>query len=201
MGIVFNFWPTLVFATVIICWFAFAGAFILRKKPPSPPDQKREPGSLFGVALQGLSYALVWAIHRQSFTLIIDGSPPARKIALAGGMLAMAVAIGSVYLVMASIKTLGKEWSLTARVVEGHKLATTGPYARVRHPIYTGMLGMLLATGLAISVWQVLVIALVVFFVGTIIRIRSEEKLLRETFGETFDDYKQRVSAILPGIY
>ena len=43
--------------------------------------------------------------------------------------------------------------------------------------------------------------ALVVFFVGTTIRVRSEEKLLREAFGEQFEKYAQRVPAILPGLY
>jgi protein-S-isoprenylcysteine O-methyltransferase Ste14 len=75
--------------------------------------------------------------------------------------IAIAAAIGSVLLVMAAVKTLGKEWSITARMVEDHKLATKGPYARVRHPIYTGMLGMLIATGLAVSHWIALVAAIV----------------------------------------
>jgi protein-S-isoprenylcysteine O-methyltransferase Ste14 len=99
------------------------------------------------------------------------------------------------------VKTLGKEWSLTARLVEGHKLATSGPYAYVRHPIYAGMLGMLVATGLAISHWISLLAGLLIFFIGTIIRVRSEDRLLREAFGEQFENYAQRVSAIVPGLY
>jgi protein-S-isoprenylcysteine O-methyltransferase Ste14 len=194
----FEFLPTLVFVIVMVCWFAFVGIFLLRKKPPSPPDQKREPGSLFGVALQGVSYGIVWGVHRKAFTPIISGSQP---ITIATGGLAIAAAISSVWLITMAVKTLGKEWSLTARVVEGHELATSGPYAHVRHPIYTGMLGMLVATGLAISHWAALLSALVIFFVGTIIRIRSEEKLLREAFGEQFENYAQRVPAIVPGLY
>ncbi len=190
--------PTLVFVIVMLCWFVFAGVFFLRKKPPSPPDRKRDPGSLVGVALQGMSYAIVWGVHRTVFTPIVSGNGP---IALAAGMLATLAAIGSVWLVMSAVKTLGKEWSITARLVEGHKLATTGPYAYLRHPIYTGMLGMLVATGLAISHWLALLAALLIFFIGTIIRVRSEDGLLREAFGEQFENYAQRVSAILPGVY
>jgi protein-S-isoprenylcysteine O-methyltransferase Ste14 len=63
------------------------------------------------------------------------------------------------------------------------------------------MLGMLVATGLAVSYLPVLVIAVVVFIAGTVVRIRSEDKLLRETFGATFDDYARRVAAIVPGIF
>ena len=48
---------------------------------------------------------------------------------------------------------LGKQWALVARVPEGRKFLTEGPYARVCNPIYSGMFGMLLATGLAVSRW------------------------------------------------
>jgi protein-S-isoprenylcysteine O-methyltransferase Ste14 len=190
--------PTLVFVVVMICWFVFAGVFLLRKKPPSPPDRKREPGSLFGVALQGVSFGILWGVRRTMFTPIVAGR---ELITLVTGLLAIVAAIGAVWLVTLAVKTLGKEWSLTARLVEGHKLATSGPYALVRHPIYTGMLGMLLATGLAISHWAALLAALLVFFIGTTIRIRSEEKLLREAFGEQFENYVRSVRAIVPGLY
>lgn len=197
MTITFEFLPTLVFVIVMLCWFAFAGVFLFRKKPPSPPDQKREPGSLIGVAFQGMSYGLVWGVHRSAFTPIVASDP----VSTALGVLAVCSAVTSVWLVGAALKTLGKEWSLTARVVEGHKLATTGPYAYVRHPIYAGMLGMLVATALAVSHWTAGLAALVIFFAGTIIRVRSEERLLREVFGEHFDNYTRRVSAIVPGLY
>lgn len=197
MKITFEFMPTLVFVIVMLCWFTFAGTFLFRKKPPSPPDQKREPGSLVGVALQGMSYGIVWGVHREAFTPLVASDP----VAKAAGVLAICAAVSSVWLIATALKTLGKEWSLTARVVEGHKLATTGPYAYVRHPIYTGMLGMLVATGLAVSRWTALLAALIIFFVGTIIRVRSEERLLREAFGEQFDKYTRRVPAIVPGLY
>ena len=196
-----EFLPTLVFAIVMICWFVFAGIFLLRKKPPSPPDQKRAPGSLIGVAVQGVSFGIVWGVHREYFTPIVSGNELRELISIVASVLAILAAIGSVWLITTAVKTLGKEWSLTARLVEGHKLATTGPYAYVRHPIYTGMLGMLVATGLAVSYWAALLAALVIFFLGTIIRVRSEERLLREAFGEQFENYARRVRAIVPGLY
>jgi len=198
VSITFEFLPTLVFVVVMTCWFVFAGVFLLRRKPPSPPDQKRDRSSLLGVALQGMSYGIIWGVHRAAFTPIVSGNGP---VAIAAGVLAMVAAIGSVWLATSAVKTLGKEWSITARLVEGHKLATSGPYAYVRHPIYAGMLGMLVATGLAISHWIALLAALLIFFIGTIIRVRSEDRLLREAFGEQFENYAQRVSAIVPGLY
>ena len=179
-------------------WFAFAGIFFFRKKPASSPDRKKDRGSILGVALQGLSYAVVWSLHRPIFSPIF---PTSRTVEIVFAVATVTIAFGSVWLVMAAVKALGKEWSLTARVVEGHKLATVGPYRFVRHPIYSGMFGMLLATGLAISHWLSLLAAIVVFFVGTIIRVRSEERLLREQFGPEFEVYIQRVPAMLPGLY
>ena len=198
ISMTFEFLPTLVFIFVMICWFVFAGSFLLRKKPPSPPDQKRKSGSLLGVALQGVAYGIVWGVKRVMFTPIVSNNGPLLIIA---SVVSICTAVGSVGLVMLAVRTLGKEWSITARLVEGHKLATSGPYAYVRHPIYTGMLGMLVATGLAISRWEALLVALPIFFVGTIIRVRSEEKLLREAFAEEFEDYSRRVAAIVPGLY
>src|SRR5438034_11686523 len=107
----------------------------------------------------------------------------------------MVMAITTVWCCSTAIRALGKQWSLAARLVEGHKLVKEGPYSVVRNPIYTGMFGMLLATGLAVSHWIGLLIAAVVFAIGTAIRVRSEEKLLREAFGREFEEYAQKVPA------
>jgi protein-S-isoprenylcysteine O-methyltransferase Ste14 len=121
------------------------------------------------------------------------------EIALA--VFTVALAAGSVWLVMSAVRTLGRQWAVAARLVEGHKLISDGPYQWVRNPIYTGMFGMLLATGLGVSRWIVIPPAILVFAVGMTIRIRSEEKLLRAAFGEEFEAYARRVPAVLPGIY
>ena len=197
MTINLQFIPTLVFGLVIISWFAFVAAFLVRKKPASAPDTKRDRGSITGVVLQGLSYALVWIVRRPYFSPIISSKPVEIVIAT----LTVAVAFGSAWIAMAAVTALGKEWSVTARLVEGHKLITRGPYRFVRHPIYTSMFGMLLATGLAVSHWIALAPAIVIFLAGTVIRVRSEERLLREEFRSEFEAYAQRVAAMLPGVY
>jgi protein-S-isoprenylcysteine O-methyltransferase Ste14 len=113
----------------------------------------------------------------------------------------IALAAGSIWLIVAAVRTLGKQWAFAARLVEGHKLITAGPYHFVRNPIYTGMLGMLVATGLALEHWRNLVVAVVLFAVGLVIRVRSEERLLRAAFGREFEEYAKRVPAVVPGIY
>jgi len=195
MRIQLNFWPTLAFVAVVLSWLAFVLTFLFHKKPPSPPDKKRDPVSITGIVFQGLSYALIWIIRRQWFTPIF-GASKFSEIALT--VLTILLAIGSVWFCAAAIRTLGQQWSLAARVVEGHKLVTEGPYSIVRNPIYTGMFGMLLATGLAVSHWSGLLAAIVIFAIGTFIRVRSEERLLRETFGREFDDYARSVPAVIP---
>ena len=117
------------------------------------------------------------------------------------GMLAIAIAVVSVGFSFVAVRTLGRQWALVARVTEGHELITGGPYALVRNPIYLAMLGMLVATGVAISRWEAIVVAVIIFLLGTAIRIRTEEKLLRGAFGETFADYTRRVPSLFPKIF
>lgn len=200
MKIILDPLPTAVFVAVLLCWFTFAAVFIFRKKAPAAAtvERRRERASLIGILLQGFGYALIWAVRRQYFSPI---APVNESLEIALAVLTVALSVASVWLVVASVKTLGKQWSFAARVVEGHKLVTEGPYNFVRNPIYTGMLGMLISTGLAVSHWLGLALGLIVFLTGTLIRIHSEEKLLREEFGQEFDAYARRVSAIIPGIY
>jgi protein-S-isoprenylcysteine O-methyltransferase Ste14 len=68
----------------------------------------------------------------------------------------------------------------------------------VRNPIYLGMFGLMVTTGLAYTTWWALLAAVIIFLSGNRIRIRSEEKLLRETFGVQFDEYASRVPAFFP---
>jgi protein-S-isoprenylcysteine O-methyltransferase Ste14 len=192
--------PTVVFVAVMLCWMTFAAVFIFRRKLPAAAtiERKRERASLIGIIIQGAGYALVWAVRRPYFSSIIRMSK-ALEIVLA--VLTIGLAVVSVWMVVAAVRTLGKQWSLAARVVEGHRLVTEGPYRIVRNPIYTGMMGMLVATGLATSHWIGLLLGLIVFLIGTLIRVHSEEKLLREEFGQEFEAYAARVPAIIPGIY
>ncbi len=185
------------FLLVLLCWFGFVVVFFLRRKPAAAPEQARDASSRPGIVLQGLSYGVMWALPRR-FSPLISFSP-ALNVALL--VVAVLLAVGSVWLVMTAIRTLGKEWSLTARLVEGHRLVTAGPYSLVRHPIYTGMFGMLLATALSYSHWLGLLLGVIIFWSGTIVRVRSEERLLRAAFGAEFDAYARRVPAVLPGVY
>ena len=193
-----QFWPTLTVAFVLLNWIVFGLAFLLHKKPPEAPEAKKDSRSLFGIVLQGVGFALVWALQRTHFTPVVP-MPQFAEILVA--LVTMAISAASVWISLAAVHTLGKQWSYQARLVEGHKLIVSGPYRFVRNPIYTGMFGKMLATGLAISHWIALGPAIVVFAIGTAIRIRSEEKLLREAFGDDFAAYTRHVPAVFPKLF
>jgi len=185
---------------VVLCWFFFAGIFLLRKRPPKAPEAKRDKVAALGILLQMCAYFLVFFQP--------PWQPFLPRVAVLSGtagivfcIFTIAIAAASGWLIESAVRTLGKQWALRARLVEGHKLITAGPYAYLRNPIYTGMLGMLIATGLAMEHWVALIIAVVIFSAGLVIRVRSEEKLLRAEFGEEFEEYARRVPAVLPGIY
>lgn len=191
---------TAAFYGIIVCWWIFGLTFWLRKRPPRAREEKRDRTSLLGLLLQAVAYFIVWSppLQRGRFSLVTNGSP-AMEWGLA--TLALAIAVASVWLVNSAARHLGKQWALAARLVEGHTLIQDGPYRFVRNPIYTGMFGMLLATGIAAGRWIPLLVATVLFAAGTYVRIQIEERLLRQAFGTEFEEYARRVPAVIPGIY
>ena len=188
------------FYAVIVCWWIFLLTFWLRKRPPRAREEKRDWTSLLGLLLQAAGYFSVWSfpLQRKQFSPILSG-PQVVEWGLA--VLTVAIAVASVWLVNAAARRLGKQWALAARLVEGHTLIQGGPYRFVRNPIYTGMFGMLLATGLAAGRWNPLLVGIALFIPGTYIRIRSEERLLRQAFGAEFEEYARNVPALIPGVY
>jgi protein-S-isoprenylcysteine O-methyltransferase Ste14 len=187
------------FVVVMVCWLAFGLTFLFRlfKRSPGTPETRKSGVSSLGIALQSVAYFLVWLFRRPLYPIV--AMPLAADIAVSA--LAVIFAVGSIWLVQVALRVLGRQWAFRARLVEGHKLVTEGPYSLVRNPIYTGMFGMLLATGLVATRWPAFIVAIVIFLIGTVIRVRSEEHLLREQFGADFDAYANRVRAFIPGIY
>lgn len=92
---------------------------------------------------------------------------------------------------------LGRNWSGTVTIKQGHELVTSGPYAIVRHPIYTGLLLAILGSAVALGEWRG-VIALVLAAIAFWIKLRVEERWMREQFGEAYTAYARRVRALVP---
>ena len=108
---------------------------------------------------------------------------------------------GAIGLFAASSRELGRNWSLVARMRSDHELVRTGPYSRVRHPIYLGMLLFLLALAIALGHWAQLVIALPLFVAGTAMRTSAEDSLLEQSFGSDFRDYRTSTPALIPRLF
>jgi protein-S-isoprenylcysteine O-methyltransferase Ste14 len=103
---------------------------------------------------------------------------------------------GLLFSVWARVR-LGRNWSAYVTVKEGHELVTDGPYRLARHPIYTGLLLGFIGSALALGQWRgIVAVALAIFALWR--KSRLEEQWMRERFGQAYDDYARRVSAIIP---
>jgi protein-S-isoprenylcysteine O-methyltransferase Ste14 len=93
--------------------------------------------------------------------------------------------------------TLGRNWSGAVTFKENHELIERGPYALARHPIYTGLLAMMLGTALAYAE----PIGLVLFGGGVVVlyfKARTEEQLMTSHFPDEYPAYRRRVKALIP---
>lgn len=95
---------------------------------------------------------------------------------------------------------LGRNWSRSVTVKEGHELITTGPYSLVRHPIYTGILCGFLGTAIAISQVRGFV-GFALIFVALWAKLRMEEEWMRGQFGETYANYASHTAALVPYLF
>jgi len=92
---------------------------------------------------------------------------------------------------------LGRNWSSNVTVKQDHELIRSGPYALVRHPIYTGLLLALIGTALMVDNWRAL-IGLAIM-VGAIVRkLKIEERFMTEQFGEAYARYRAQVAMLVP---
>lgn len=92
---------------------------------------------------------------------------------------------------------LGTNWSRSVTIKQDHQLILTGPYALVRHPIYTGILTGFLGMAIAIGQMRGLV-ALILVFAVLWIKLRMEEQWMRAQFGTSYDAYTRRTAALVP---
>ena len=171
------------FAVTWVLWFLpFVLAGRLRTVAVTVDRRAR-----WGILLQGVGYVLLWQGPIWRLT-----PSPARIVASA---VFLTVAI---VLAWTSPRALGRQFRVEAGLSADHELVQTGPYRFVRHPIYASMLCLLVGTGAMFSVWPFLAAAVVVFLVGTEIRVRIEDGLLEGRFGDTFRAYKRSVRAYAP---
>ena len=139
----------------------------------------------FGVMYFGIGYAVIPGRVPNWF----PGQRVAGTLVIAGGAALMVWAL--VYF---------RSWRFRASLDKGHELATGGPFRFLRHPIYMGLNLLALGTALWIPtamVWA----AFVLMVIGSDLRARAEETLLRQAFGFSYREYCARTRRFVPGIY
>ena len=96
---------------------------------------------------------------------------------------------------------LGTNWSPTLELREQHHLVTYGVYSRVRHPMYSSLLLYSIGQMLALPNWVVGPSYLVAFGLLFVFRVVAEERMMRERFGDEYDQYIRRTKRLVPGVW
>ncbi len=92
---------------------------------------------------------------------------------------------------------LGRQFSPQLQLRQEHQLITSGPYSRVRHPLYTALFGFGLSLALVSANWF-FVGFFVLSLVGLVLRVPKEEQMMLEQFGEQYRQYMQRTGRFIP---
>jgi protein-S-isoprenylcysteine O-methyltransferase Ste14 len=188
----------LVVVGVAVCWGVIVVAWIvgaLYNASRGPHGTRRRQAA--SSASSGFVVALItWAILRllptSDWHSLVVGTPWVR-------VLGLAVLICSTAFTLWARVELGTMWSSSPVVKVEHQLRTDGPYRVTRHPIYTGLLGMLLGTVVLVGFGHWLVLLPVGLLLAEI-RIHLEEGLMLATFPEAYARYRRQVPQLVPGL-
>ena len=178
------------------CWILFAVIWLLAafwtKRSVYQESRLQRMRYIIPIVVGGL---LLAKGHRLSDPLNHRVIPHVEALAWTGIVLCVA---GLAFCIWARF-TLGRNWSGVVTLKGGHELIVHGPYALVRHPIYTGLLTMFVATVIVLGHLAGIVAAPFVFL-GIWVKLRHEENLMLEQFPKEYAAYQQRVKRIIPFI-
>jgi protein-S-isoprenylcysteine O-methyltransferase Ste14 len=94
---------------------------------------------------------------------------------------------------------LGKNWGMPMSLKVEPELVTTGPYAFVRHPIYSGiLLAMLGSVFVSVMIWLILFVIFCAYFVYS---ARVEERIMATKFPNHYRQYKNRTKMLIPFVF
>lgn len=160
---------------------------------------KGEPGS--GILKRILIGVVVYLImaHADDPRLGVFANrflPRAEWIAWAGA----GVTFAGILLAIWARVHIGKYWSATVALKAEHRLIRSGPYARIRHPIYTGILLALAGTAIMVGRHATLA-AVAILLVSFWFKARREEALLAGEFGAAFEEHRRSTGFFLPKLF
>ena len=181
------------FSAMWISWIVY---WIWASRNAKPTERRESLGSrLLHVVPLVLAVALLWGDRVPIAVLnerILPWAPWEFWVA------AFVTAAGMLFSVWARVH-LGRNWSAVVTIKEGHELIDTGPYALVRHPIYTGLLIAIFGSAMARGEWRG-VLAVLIAFAALSRKLRLEERWMTERFGEEYVAYRRRVPALVPSL-
>ena len=97
-------------------------------------------------------------------------------------------------------KDLGSNWSPSLEVYESHALVTNGIYGYIRHPMYATQWIFSVAQILLLQNWIAGPASLAVFIPFYLLRVKAEEKMMLDQFGDQYREYMNRTGAVIPKI-
>lgn len=175
-------------------WLAWCAYWIYSARGLKPVARHEALGSrLLHIVPLALAVLLIAADRSPWDWLDARFVPPSP----AGFWLGSAVTAAGLLFAVWARRHIGANWSGTVTVKQGHELITTGPYAVVRHPIYTGLITAFLGCALALGQWRGL-LATAIVTLALWRKLRHEERWMQQEFGEAYRSYRARVRALLP---
>jgi len=181
------------FAILWLGWLAYW--FVAARDVKATRRHEPRLTRLLHIALIVLA-ALLLAFRIDALAWLDERFLPPTMIAYWLGLVMLAAGIA---IAVWARRYLGRNWSGTVTVKQDHKLVRSGPYRFVRHPIYTGLLLAILGTAVAIGEWRGL-IAFALIIAGFLLKIRTEERFMSETFADAYARYRAEVPALVPFI-
>ncbi len=146
------------------------------------------------LAWVGFFVPLVWvASPAFSFAEYPLGTGP-----FIGGVMCLVIGL---WLFYRSHADLGTNWSITLEVREQHRLITRGVYRRIRHPMYLALVVYSVGQALVIPNWVAGPANLIVFAILLALRVRAEERMMGEAFGDEYAVYSARTKRLVPGVW
>jgi protein-S-isoprenylcysteine O-methyltransferase Ste14 len=181
----------------VVAWYVIRYPFERRAKRVRVVTSRRSGSEIVGLVAAVLGMAVVPAVHVATGIPESADYPPQIGAIVLGAF----VYAAALWLFRRSHKELGRNWSITLEIRENHKLIRTGPYALVRHPMYTSFLLMAVGQALLVPNWAVGIAGLLGFAVLAVLRIGTEERMMLETFGEPYVAYMGETKRIVPFVY
>ncbi len=149
---------------------------------------------LLSIAMLGFVVPLVW-IASPAFSF---AEHPLHPAPFAAGV---AILASGLWLFHRSHVDLGVNWSITLQVREGHTLVTNGVYRGMRHPMYSSLFLYSVGQMIALPNWIAGPSYLVSFGILFAFRVRAEERMMLDEFGDAYSYYMRRTRRLIPGVW